>query len=97
MIVIDFQNFEKFIKIYSLERYKSIRILQISKKALLQNDYLVAKIGVDTAENEPSKVVSRLGAAGGLGCGATETRGGCSVRRSRGVARAGGLRFQRRE
>ena len=27
---------------------------------MLQNEYLVAKIGVDTAENEPSKVCARL-------------------------------------
>ena len=33
-----------------------MKILQISKQVMLKNDYLVAKIGVDTAENEPSKV-----------------------------------------
>ena len=27
---------------------------------MLQNEYLVAKIGVDTAENEPSKVCQML-------------------------------------
>ena len=32
---------------------------------MLQNEYLVAKIGVDTAENEPSKVSPRGGVQSG--------------------------------
>ena len=47
---------QKFAKILSFERCKGETILQISKKLTLQNEYLDAKIGVDTAENEPSKV-----------------------------------------
>ena len=38
------------------KRCKSVLILQISKKLMLKNDALVAKIGAYTAENEPSKV-----------------------------------------
>ena len=32
---------------------------------MLQNEYLVAKIGVDTAENEPSKVSRKWGVQNG--------------------------------
>ena len=32
---------------------------------MLQNEYLVAKIGVDTAENEPSEVSQKLKHLGG--------------------------------
>ena len=43
-------------EILRLERCKGVTILQISKNAANLNEYLDAKIGVDTAENEPSKV-----------------------------------------
>ena len=46
-----------FAKILSLERCEGVQILLISKKYLmLKNECLVAKIGFDTEENEPSKV-----------------------------------------
>jgi hypothetical protein len=45
----------KFCKILSLERCKGFESSRSRKK--LQNEYLVVKIGVDTAENEPSKVL----------------------------------------
>ena len=51
---------------------------------MLKNDYLVAKIGVDTAENEPSEppdlrcgcVQVRLRLRRGLGAGRPRGRGG---------------------
>ena len=33
------------------------------RRKMLQNEYLVAKVGVDTAENEPSKSFSDMGDA----------------------------------
>ena len=39
-----------------LERCRRVHILQILK--ILQNEHLLANIGVDTAENEPSKVLA---------------------------------------
>ena len=38
-----------------MERCKGVQILWISRN-LLQNEYLVVKIGVDTAENEPFQI-----------------------------------------
>ena len=51
---------------------------------MLQNEYLVAKIGVDTAENEPRK--ERCVAASRRGGGARGDRRGTSRRARRGAA-----------
>ena len=42
---------------------------------MLKNEYLVAKIGLDTAENEPSKGRAPRGAGGGAGAGVGGGRG----------------------
>ena len=36
-------------------------LVLVDLENILQNEYLVAKIGVDTAENEPSKVSRKWG------------------------------------
>ena len=59
-----FQNFgqtyekvsRQFTQILKLERCKGLQILYFSKKLMLQNAYLGAKIGFDAEENEPSKI-----------------------------------------
>ena len=43
-----------FLKFWDLSGAKDCKAC--SSRKMLKNEYLVAKIGVDTAENEPSKI-----------------------------------------
>ncbi len=49
----------KILTIFLLEKWilSGAKVCKSSRsRKMLQNDYLVAKIGVDTAENEPPKI-----------------------------------------
>ena len=56
-----------FVKVWSFDSKgaKECQSCRSRKNLMLQNEYLAAKIGVDTAENEPSKVSRKWGLAMG--------------------------------
>ena len=54
-ILQDFVDFREILHFWKVSSPAEVCRFCRSRK-MLKNDYLVAKIGVDTAENEPSKV-----------------------------------------
>ena len=49
-----FQNFQNY-RYFFFQNFENSASSFCRSRKMLQNEYLVAKIGVDTAENEPRK------------------------------------------